>query len=37
MKAPIEHDRCNIIGIKIDDKNILGLSQVISDLKSQGQ
>ena len=37
MKAPIEHDRCIVIEIQINDKNFSTLSEVPSDLRSQGQ
>ena len=36
MKAPIEHDRCVVIGIKIYDKNLSTFSKISSDLYSQG-
>ena len=35
MKPPIEHDRCIIIGIKMDDKNISTFSEVSSDFAKE--
>ena len=37
MKAPMEHDRCTVIGIKTDDKNFSTLSEVSFDPRSQEQ
>ena len=35
MKAPIEHDRCTVIEIKIDDKNFSRLSNPADTKMSQ--
>ena len=35
MKAPIEHDRCIVSGVKTNDKSFSALSKVFSDVRSQ--
>ena len=37
MKAPIEHNRCIAVELKIDNKNFSTLSKIFSALRTLGQ